>query len=183
MCHYIWQYGSATLGGDIWFSCWSDHEKTIFGAIEEAIYLLNRNDLSKSKWAGEGLPKCGPAVLQVKSSVMALVWRVVWNCEATKQQLWENSDRVCHLAVKLILHCPCFHYWGRVRSPHGCCLIIAPPLPPLPSSFHTKEKGGFIQLQKKKVMQKERPEHRWRDPNDEGMVSLSVGWARSGASV
>ena len=40
------------MGRDIWFSCWSDHEKTIFGAIEEAIYLLNRNDLSKSKWAG-----------------------------------------------------------------------------------------------------------------------------------
>ena len=106
MCHYIWQYGSATLGGDIWFSCWSDHEKTIFGAIEEAIYLLNRNDLSKSKWAGGGLQKCGPAVLQVKSSMMALVWRSCVELGATKQQLWENSDRVCHLAhTELILHC------------------------------------------------------------------------------
>ena len=51
------------MGRDIWFSCWSDHEKTIFGAIEEAIYLLNRNDLSKSKWVEEHCKSAGPAVL------------------------------------------------------------------------------------------------------------------------
>ena len=97
-----------------------------------------------------GLQKCGPAVLQVKSSMMALVWR---SCvEATPQSsnyertqtafvIWLGSQ--IDTAVRFVViqgKARPFHYWEWVRTPHGS-LIIAPPPPALPSSPHTKKKG------------------------------------------